>query len=336
MDLTVYGAGAIGGSVGAFLVRAGEQVLFVDKNREHVQTMIARGLKIDGHRGEFVVNTRATTPDALNEKLGVVLLAVKSQDTEEAVREFLPWLREDSMVVSLQNGLNEELIARLIERERTIGAFVNLPADYIGPGHIRLGGMGSLYVGELDGTISARVESLQKTLSAAFPVELSTNILGVLWSKQVYASLLFATALADLSVDEVVRTPQWRSVLGDLVREAMQVPGELGVSLESFDEFDPLCFQDKRDEEALEKIAEHFGGQIKNKTGVWRDLAVRKRRTEVDGIIGVTVRKGEERGLSLPLNRRLMELIHEMEDGKRPMAIENFQALIDQIDSRLR
>lgn len=327
MRLTIYGAGAIGGSLGAHLVRAGEDVLFVDKSPEHVREINGSGLRIDGVRGEFKVEGKAVLPEELREELEVVLLAVKSQDTEEAIRQFSPLLTQGSAVVSLQNGLNEEMIAKRIGQDRTIGAFVNWAADYVGPAHIRHGGEGSLYLGELDGIISARIERLQKILSAFLPVQVTRNIWGYLWSKQVYASLLFATALADLHVYEAVTAAEVRCVLADLVREAMQVPVALGIVLEPFDEFDPILFQHNRDEEAMEKIATHFRGQIKTKTGIWRDIAVRKRRTEVDWIVAVTVSKGEEFGLSLPLNRRLVKLIHELEEGTRPLDIRNFQAL---------
>ncbi len=269
MRITIYGAGAIGGSLGAHLVRAGEEVLFVDQNADHVQAINKQGLRIDGVRGEFIVQAKAVRPEELHEALEVVLLAVKSQHTEEAVRQFLPLLTPHSLVVSLQNGLNEETISALIGAERTIGAFINWSSDYIAPGHIRHGGEGSLYLGELDGSISARVERLQKTLSLFLPVHATSNIWGYLWSKQVYGSLLFATALADLPVYEVVTLPKVGSILAELVREAMQVPAALGITLEPFDEFEPHLFQQHQDAEAMEKIAAHFRGQIKTKTGVW-------------------------------------------------------------------
>jgi 2-dehydropantoate 2-reductase len=327
MRLTIYGTGAIGGSLGAYLVRAGEDVLFVDRNTEHVQAINTDGLRIEGIRGEFMVNGQAVVPEELDEELEVVLLAVKSQDTKTAVCQFLPLLTQDSAVVSLQNGLNEELISQLIGRKRTIGAYVNWPADYIGPGHIRLGGEGRLYLGELNGRISPRIERLQRALSAFLPVHLTNNIWGYLWSKQIYGSIQCATALTNLHIYEVVQIPEVRSVLGDLVREAIQVLKALGISLESLNKFEPSLFQDSRDEEAVRRIADAVRVQSKTKTGIWRDIAVRKRKTEVDWIVGATVRKGEEIGLSLPLNRRLMEMIHELEEGKRSMDVANFKEL---------
>jgi len=327
MKITIYGAGAIGGSLGAFLVRAGEDVLFVDKNPEHVREINASGLQITGIRGEFVVKAKAVMPEELHNELEVVLLAVKAHHTEEAVRQILPLLNQKSMIAPMQSGISEIIISEIIGQEKTIGCMPNWAGDYIAPGHIQFGAEGSLTIGELDGKISARIKSLQKSISEFLPVQVARNIWSLLWSKQVYLPVLFATALTDLPIAEVVTSPDSGFIMGDLVREAMQVPDALQIPLHSFDEFDPSLFEQHQDEEAMEKIAAHFRGSMKPKTGVWRDIAVRKRPTEVDGVIGATVNKGEELGLSLPLNRRLVELIHELEDKKRPMDIGNLKEL---------
>ncbi len=327
MEFTIYGAGAIGGSLGAYMVRAGEDVLFVDKSEDHVRHMNEEGLIVDGYGGEVAVKVTAVTAEKLLGPLEVVLLAVKSQHTEEAARQFVHLLGEQSVVVSLQNGLNEDIITGLIGAKRTVGAFINWAADYIGPGRITLGGKGSFYLGEVNGTVSDRVRRLEKPLSALFPVHITDNIMGYLWSKQVDGSVLFATALVDLPIHEVVETPGMDAVMGSLVREAMEVPDALGITLEKFDEFDPDLYRNHEDVRAMGRIADQYRHNIKNKTGVWRDLAVRKRKTEVDGILGETIRQGEGLGLSLPRLHRLVEMIHELEDGTRTMDISNFEEL---------
>jgi 2-dehydropantoate 2-reductase len=327
MHFTIYGTGAIGGSLGAYMVRAGEDVLFVDKSEEHVAQMKREGLKVDGYGGEVKVKVNAVLPEELPKALGIVLLAVKSQHTEEAVRHISKFLDEKSAVISLQNGLNEYAISQMIGPERTVGAFINWAADYLGPGYIKLGGKGSFYLGEVDGTMSPRIMDLARPLSALFPVNLTANIMGYLWSKQVDATVLFATALADMPIHEVVETPGMARVMGELVREAMQVPAALGVMLEKFDEFDPNLYRELRDTEAMGKIADQYRHNIKNKTGVWRDLAVRKRKTEVDGILGATLVQGEKCGIALPRLKRLIAMIHELEEGKRVMDIRNFKEL---------
>jgi 2-dehydropantoate 2-reductase len=330
MRFTVYGSGAMGGSLGAYLAKEGQDVVFVDKDPDHVRAINRDGLRIDGERGEFTVRAKAFRPEELEGEQEVVLLGVKSQHTEEALRQFSRLLRSDSLVVSIQNGLNEEKISREIGRQRTIGAFVNWGADYIGPGHIRFGKTGCFYIGQLDGAVTGRILGLQKVFSLFLPAQVTGNIWGYLWSKQVFSSVLFSTALTDLPIYDALEPPWVRAVLGELVREAMQVPAALGVRLEEYEgEFFPSLFQEHREDEALNIIANHFRGRIKNKTGVWRDIAVRKRPTEVEGTIGEMVRKGEALGLSLPLNRKLLEMIHELEQGRRRMSIDNFRAFTE-------
>ena len=90
-------------------------------------------------------------PDDLPESLGAVLLAVKAHHTRTALAMIAPRLADDGFVVSLQNGINEPVIAEAVGAERTVGAFVNFGADYIRPGRIFLGGKGAFYIGEVDG-----------------------------------------------------------------------------------------------------------------------------------------------------------------------------------------
>src|SRR5689334_21583003 len=159
MRYTVFGAGAIGGTVGAHMVRGGGSVLFVDKDVDHVSAMQAQGLTIKGFAETFTVTVEATTPDKLPDRLEAVLLAVKAPATEEAVRSFAERLTPDGCVVSLQNGLNELVIAREVGAQRTVGAFVNFSADYLEPGLIHFGGRGPFVIGELDGQLPPRLES---------------------------------------------------------------------------------------------------------------------------------------------------------------------------------
>lgn len=140
--ILVWGAGAIGGSIGAALVRGGHEVLFVDHAEDHVAAINRAGLEITGPVESYSVRARATTPERVAGVFETVLLAVKGQDTEAAVRALAPHLAPDGVVISAQNGLNERVIARIIGAARTIGCFVNFGADYHGPGVVMYGGRG--------------------------------------------------------------------------------------------------------------------------------------------------------------------------------------------------
>ncbi len=193
-------------------------MLFCDADPDHVAAINANGLRIEGPVESFSVEARAVTPEELPDGLGAVLLAVKSQHTESALGTVAPRLAANGFVVSLQNGVNERAIAALLGPERTVGAFVNFGADYLGPGRIFLGGRGALYVGELDGRRTNRLERLLRDLPDA---KETANIIGFLWAKEAYGAMLFATAVSDLSIADALAEPRYRPVYVQLAREVL-------------------------------------------------------------------------------------------------------------------
>jgi 2-dehydropantoate 2-reductase len=335
MAITLVGAGAIGGITGAALTRAGHDVLLVDQAADHVAAMKAGGLTVVMPDGAWTVAVQAVTPDAMPERLGLVLLAVKAQHTAAALDAIAPRLDPDGTVVSLQNGLNEAVIAARVGADRTVGCLVNWAADWVAPGRIQHGGPGAFVLGELDGALTPRVKELAGLLAAVRPAQVTTNIWGFKWAKHVYAALLVATALVDAHVYEVVeRSPAVQRMLVALVAEGIAVAEAEGVRLEAFDEFDPAWYRAGRsgDEAAVRRamgaITTFYRGHTKTKTGIWRDLAVRRRQTEVGAHFGATLERARRHGLATPLTERLLELIEDLEAGRRAMAWANLDELV--------
>jgi 2-dehydropantoate 2-reductase len=335
VSITVFGAGAIGGIMGAALARAGHDVVLVDRATDHVAAMNARGLTIERREGTETVRVRAITPDALSSGLELVLLAVKSQDTDAALSVLAPCLASDGAIVSMQNGLNEEVIAGTVGARRTIGCLVNWAADWTAPGRIVHGGEGALVLGELDGQPSARVSALAKLLDVVAPTRVTDNILGYTWAKHVYGALLVATAVVDAHVYEVVeRSPEVQRMLVALVIESMRVAEAAGIRLEAFDEYDPADYRAAARGDAaaaaraMAVIARHYRAHTKTKTGIWRDLAVRRRKTEVGALLGSTVAKGRALGIAMPRTERLIAMIEDLETGRRVMSWDNVDELV--------
>jgi 2-dehydropantoate 2-reductase len=339
MRVTIIGTGAIGGTVGAYLIRNGHDVLLVDAAREHVEAMARDGLAIEG-RDHFRVPVRAVTPDALPDALRgrpqeAVMLAVKALHTEGAVDMLAPLLAPTGYVISMQNGLNERVIAARIGAERTVGAFVNFDADYIAPGRVMYGGKGALYLGELDGRMTPRVHSWRTALSEAFLPEttVTSNIWGYLWGKMGYAAMLFATATVDETMADVLGDPRNGPLLANLAAEVVRVADAEHVTSEGFEGYDPdaMRFTTPRAWDAirrsLDAMATRARGSLKQKSGIWRDLAVRRRRTEVDYHVGAVLDLAHGHGLRLPLTARLIEVIHDLEEGRRQMAPANLEEL---------
>lgn len=334
-DILIWGAGAIGGTVGAHLLRAGHAVTFVDVVAEHVAAIRdpARGLRLAGPVDAFTVSGPAFTPDALAGTWPRVFLAVKAQDTEAAVQALLPHLTPDGYVLSLQNGLCEHTIAALAGPARTMGAFVNFGADWIGPGEILYGNRGAVVVAEIDGRRTPRVEVLHRDLRAFEPdAVLADDIWPYLWGKLAYASLLFAQAVGELGIADCLARPEllplWRDLAGETIRVALAE----GVAPRGFNGFDPDAFRPGAGEEAarasVAAMVAFNRPNAKTHSGVWRDLAIRKRRTEVDMQIAPVVARGRHHGIPCPKLAALVAMIHAIEDGQRPLADANLNELL--------
>jgi 2-dehydropantoate 2-reductase len=332
MTITIYGAGAIGGLAGAHLAKGGEDVLLVDKVGEHVEAINARGLKITG-AADFTARPRACTPDALRGPLGLTFLAVKSQDTDAALDVIAPLVGADTTVVSLQNGMNPPRIAARIGADKVVAAFINFGADWLGPGHIEHGGPGAIYVGEMDGRKSERLDRIQAVLSKLMTVHTTDGIFTYLWGKQIDCSLLFAQAVTDETMADVFANPTYQPLLIALVGEGVGVALAAGVTPRGFDGFEPLKMRPRTDAEVaearavLDRFAAYNRGNVKVRSGPWRDMAVRKRPTEVDHMIGWVIAEGRTLGVAMPLNERLVAQVKEIERGARPRGLANLAEL---------
>ncbi len=321
MNITVYGAGAIGGIAGARVALAGHDVTFVDKVPEHVDLINREGLLVTGLIEERV-RAPALLPEQMEGHLETVFLCTKAQDTATSMEALLPHIGPETTVVSLQNGLNEELIAGMIGAHRTVGCLVNWGGDYIEPGHILFGSRGPMRIGELDGSMTERIVELQRVLDNVAPTTITSNIFGYLWSKIIWGCFYIGNALGTSTVIDLLRAERNRPILLALFREGVEVAEADGVKLEYLDEhhFNPPELVRASPEEALPvfgRMADDFEGHVKVYSGPWRDVAVRKRPTEVDYIIGPIVQKGVEHGVPTPLNDKLVELIKEVERGER-------------------
>ena len=330
--ILIWGAGAIGGTLGAAFVHAGRKVVFVDSEAAHVKAINALGLRIEGPIFNDTIKAPAFTPAAVEGRFGAVFLCVKAQHTAAASRMLAPHLADDGYVVSAQNGLNEPVIADVVGKERTIGCFVNFGADYLEPGVVHYSGRGAVVIGELDGTKSARVNELHKLLlQFERNAILTDNIWGFLWGKLIYGSLLFATALTNDSIADVLANHRYRPMLADLALEVGTVAEASGIGTEAFNGFDPSAFapgaSKASKDRSFDDMVAHNRRSTKSHSGIWRDLAVRKRRTEVDAQVLPVVQTGHRLGLPTPLAARMVEMIHEIEDGKRELALANLDEL---------
>jgi 2-dehydropantoate 2-reductase len=308
MKFTVIGSGAIGGTVGAHLSRSGHDVLFCDADPAHVAAIRADGLQITGPVGEFTVRASAITPAELPDVLeGVVLVAVKGHHTPSAAQLLRGRLAADTVVVSMQNGLTADVLAEAVGADRLLVCFVNFGADLMAPGVVMQGNVGTFRIGELDGAMSPRLLSIADALPYA---EATDNIMGYLWSKEAYGAMLFAGAVSDLSIADSLELPQYRPLMLALAKEVL---AQSPVTPLPFDGFEPDDLPG-----SLQRLVAFNRGSAKSHSGVYRDLAVRHRQTEVDTQIDI---------LAGPLTHYVAEMIRAIERGERICEVANLDLL---------
>lgn len=327
----IWGAGAIGATIGAYLTRAGLPVVFVDRSAAQVWALNANGLAVTGPIATFQVPAAAFLPQDLSGTFRRVFLCVKAQDTATAAAELAPFLHTAGCVLSLQNGLNWDAIAEHVGRSRVLAGFVNFGADCTSPGVVHFGGRGTVAVGEVGGEITSRATEIHRLLQLFEPrAVLTPNIRGFLWSKLAYGAMLFATALTNESIADCLADARYRDVFIGLAREVTGVAAAAGIALETFDGFNPASFSSGSEAAAhasLEALVLHNRRSAKTHSGIWRDLAVHKRKTEVEALLGPVVSTASSVGLAAPLTRRLIELILEVEEGRRPLELSTLAEL---------
>jgi 2-dehydropantoate 2-reductase len=307
-------------------------VTLVDRAEDHVAAINAGGLRITGPIADFSARAAAFTPHDLASTFEHVVLAVKAQDTQAATRALAPHLASNGYVVSAQNGLNELVIKAIVGESRTMGCFVNFGADYLEPGVIQYAGRGAVVVGEIDGRMTPRLAELHRAFrDFEERAVLTPNIWGYLWGKLAYGAQLFATALTNDSIADALALPTYRPIYAELAREVMRVARARGITPEGFDGFDPSAFAPEADaarsEGSLDEMVAFNRRSAKTHSGVWRDIAVRKRRTEADAQLGPIVTLGADVHVPTPLVARLIEVLHDVEEGRRPQSRATLELL---------
>jgi 2-dehydropantoate 2-reductase len=329
MRVTIIGAGAIGGISGAYMARAGVDVRLVERDDEHVEAIRANGLRIDGLE-TFSIDIPVLRPHELRGPLELVVIAVKTQHTASALDLVEPYLVPESVILPLQNGISALWIADRIGQARTIPSSITTNNFYTSPGQLTYNRRGTVHVGESDGRITPRVEEIVQLLAHAYDAAASDNVWGFIWSKMVAGSMTFTTALVDAPMGEILtKTDRHRRMFARIGSETAAVAHARKVRMEPGDDLDPNGLLPGASEATMLAQVDRFAAHAQNVySGVWRDIKVRKRRTEGDTLIGPVIDEGERQGVAMPLNRAMKQLLAEVEDGKRPQAWENLDELI--------
>ena len=340
MKIVIIGAGAVGGVVAAYLSNKKYHVELVCRHKETIDAIENNGLRVEGIKGRLI-----TYPDVLidisqiTDKPDIVLLATKAQDVVEAARAVLPFLQDDTMVVSLQNGICEDLIAEIIGRSRTIGCVVEWGATLLGRGRMKLTSKGKFIIGELNGEMTHRLFVLKSVLEKVFPVQLTSNIYGALFSKLIVNSCITTLgAITGLFLGELLNMRIARTIFLRVFTEAMNVANGAGVKLEKIaDKLNPYEFaltaKEMRSNFPVSLLKKHLiimliGLKYRRLKSSSLQSLERGQSTEIDYLNGYIVGKAKEFNIPVPVNLQLISIVKDIEQGKLKPELENIYRIL--------
>jgi len=295
--IAVMGAGAVGCYFGGMLARAGHEVVLIARPG-HVAAIAKHGLRLQTTSFDEQVHLAASSEPSAAQGAKLVLFCVKSTDTETAGALLQPHLSPDALVLSLQNGVdNAERLRTVLPRHAVAAAVVYVAVEMAGPGHVRHHGRGELVLEPANASEAAA----QALIRAGVPTEISDNVRGALWSKLVLNCAYNAvSAITQLPYGKTVAGEGIRDVMRDVVAECLAVAQLDGVQVVG----DVPA--------AVAKLADSMPGQFSSTA---QDLA-RGKRSEIDYLNGLIVRRGAALGVATPANRVLWALVKLLE-GKR-------------------
>ena len=328
MRMIVIGTGPIGGIIGGRLARAGHDIMFVDVDKEHVEAIRANGLQVDVPDGAFNVKVNIVFPQEIRGKFDIGFIAVRSNYTPDALATVLPALNDDGLLVSMQNGINPPLLQEKVGAERTVGIAIRMGCRRVAPGHVQTATRGHLYIGHLHGRTTPQLNRLHELLNTVIDTEISDNILGVLWSKLTYTCLGFFGSLADVALATSCAGEANRRLLADFLGEVVAVGTASGARFIRLAEYNPPDLHPNKPIEQRLAVVNEMAKSWKedDRKGPLRQIQ-KGVPTEVDFTLGYVVREGERMNLHIPLCRRVLTMIHELESGERQLGMENYAEL---------
>ncbi len=333
--IVVVGAGAIGGITAAFIAKSGYDVTLITKYPELAETIREKGLLITGVKGTHRVKMKAYPRISdLNEQVDIVFLATKATDMEEATGQILPFIHKNSLVVSMQNGICEYKLAEIVGVERTVGCVVGWGATMVEPGHLEMTSTGRFWIGYIHKQSSDKgLETIKSLLETVVPVTITPNIISELYSKLIINSAITSMgAITGLYLGEMLSSGKIRRIFIEIMKEALEVADSMGIQVPAY--------EGKLDYYKLVNAKGWLGNLYryailrivgfkyrKLKSSSLQSLE-RGKPTEIDFLNGFIVRKAEEFGLFTPVNEEIVEMIKEIEQGKRKISPDNVEEIL--------
>jgi 2-dehydropantoate 2-reductase len=305
MKITVVGAGAMGSMTGGLLKEGGEDVCLYNTNKKHIERIRKDGLILDGIGGERAISIEATD---VVEDIGptdLIIIFVKSYDTEAAAQAATKIATQKTALLTLQNGLgNVEILEKVFGHQRVLAGTSDAAATIVEPGRIRHTANGNIYIGETDGQLTERVEKIVGLFkTAGFKAYASDNVMGLIWTKLIFNLAINPLgAILRAKCRKLIDNEPSRVTMKLIVEEALRVAEAKGVRL-----LNENMVQAAYD--LAEKNADSFCSMAQD--------IIKGKKTEIDFISGAVVREGKKIGVNTPINQTMTYLVKAIEETQQ-------------------
>ena len=331
MRVAIYGAGSLGTILGAFISKAGVPVELINRNKAHVEALKAKGAQVVGTM-EFCQPVIAYTPDEMSGQYDILFLMTKQQHNAEVVQMLKNYLAADGVLVTFQNGLPEMQIAEVLGEERVLGSTVAWGATLQSPGVCELTSEPdalSFSLGTISDKRSKHFAQVKELLELMGTVDVEENFLGTRWSKLlINASFSGMSAVLGCTFGEAAGPKESRKIVQAIIKECIDVCQKGGIRIEPVQGKDIVKLLNYTN--ALKKAFSFFIIPIairkhaKLKASMLQDLEKGK-QTEVDAINGAVSEYGRKVGFPTPVNDKVVEIIHKIEQGDLKPGFENLK-----------
>ncbi len=335
MKCAIYGAGSLGTVLGAYMTKNGAEVELVNRNKAHVAALREKGAHITG-TVEMTVPVNAITPDEMSGKYSVIFLMTKQLHNPEVVTFLKPFLTDDGVIVTLQNGIPEPGIAEIIGKEHTMGCAVEWGATLSAPGECILTSEPdslSYHMGKMEGITDEQVARVKALLEKMCPVHFEDNLIGTRWSKLlINATFSGLGTVVGGRFGDVSENADARKVAVRCMKECIDVGHAAGAV------FAPVQGKD------ITKLFYYKNGFKRAIAQLLVPIAMKKHRDiepsmlqdlkngkpcEVDAINGVVCEWGRKCGIPTPINDRIVEIIKKEQSGELKLEHSNIKLFDD-------
>jgi 2-dehydropantoate 2-reductase len=331
MRIAIYGAGSLGTILGAYIARKGEKIELINRNKAHVEALQTKGATITG-TVNFNQAVTAYTPSEMSGKYDIFFLMTKQQHNVEVVNMLKDYMAPDGVLVTFQNGLPEVQIASILGEERVMGCTVAWGATLQSPGVCELTSEPdalSFSLGTISNNRSKHFEKVKEVLEMMGTVDVEENFLGTRWSKLlINAAFSGMSAVLGCTFGEVAGPRESRRIVQALIKECIDVCKLGNIRIEPVQGKDIVKLLDYNN--PFKRAFSFFIIPIairkhaKLKASMLQDLEKGK-LTEVDAINGAVSEYGRKVGCPTPMNNRVVEIIHQIEQGKLQPCVENLK-----------